>query len=270
MRTLTQAAIFVWLSMISLTHMYGTKLGFGWPGNSAASLDQYCPMGALETLPTTLGKLGSGSFSFIGGTGFNDLLLLAVLLIITILFAGGFCGYLCPFGAMFDWIYWLRKRIWKKDIRLNPKLSSIMSNMRYVTFAAILITTTILGTLVFATFDPYRAFFHYGFELTWLMILFMGVAIISSLVVERFACNYICPLGGFVGVVALAGMTKVSKSKQKGRECTSCGLCDAACPCNLTPSTHIEARRCILCAKCVDACEISNSLVFTFAGKEWN
>ena len=269
MRTLTQAAMLIWITAISLTHMYGAKAGFGWPGQSAASLDQYCPMGALESIPKLIGGLSTGGFTFLQGTGFNDLMILGVLIVITILFSGAFCGYLCPFGAMFDFIYWVRKLFWKKDIRLNPKLSSILAFVRYLTFTAIIVTTAIVGYLIFADFDPYRAFFHFGFELTWLMILFMSVAIISSLIVERFACNYICPLGGVVGIVALGGMTRVIKTTKQGHECTSCGLCDAACPVNLTPSTHIEARRCIMCAKCVDACEISESLVFSFAGKEW-
>lgn len=269
MRTITQTAMLLWISSISFTHMYGTKLGFGWPGQSAASLDQYCPMGALETLPTLVGGLSKGQFNFIGGTGFNDLFLLGVLLIVIILFSGAFCGYLCPFGAAFDWLYRLRKVFWKKDLRLNPKFSSILSYFRYATFTLIIIMTTVQGVLMFASFDPYRAFFHFGYELTILSATVMIVALLSSLIVERFACNYVCPLGGFVGVVAMAGMTRVVKTNKPGCECTNCGNCDTVCPANLTPSKTIETRRCFVCAKCVEACEISNSLVFSFAGKEW-
>jgi polyferredoxin len=269
MRTITQTAMLLWISGISLTHMYGAKFGFGWPGQSAASLDQYCPMGALETLPTLIGGLAKGQFTFIGGTGFNDLILLGVLLISIILFSGAFCGYLCPFGAAFDILYKLRKLIWKKDIRISPRLATIFSYMRYVTLVALMVTTALVGYLIFTTFDPYRAFFHYGNELTWLTILFMSTAIISSLVFERFACNYICPLGGFVGIVSLAGMTRIVKTKDDGHKCTDCGLCDKACPANLTPSKTLDHKRCYMCSKCVDACVVSESLVFSFAGKEW-
>ena len=122
---------------------------------------------------------------------------------------------------------------------------------------------------MFANIDPYRAFFHFGNELTLLSGSIMIVALLSSLIVERFACNYVCPLGGFVGLVALTGMSRIVKSNKPGQECTSCGMCDDVCPANLTPSTKIEARRCIMCAKCVDACEVSNSLVVSFAGMEW-
>ncbi|MEZ4812691.1 MAG: 4Fe-4S binding protein [Caldisericia bacterium] len=248
------------MSMVSLTHMYG-RLGFGWPGNSAGSLDCYCPFGGLETLPTflTSGKL-------VAGVDFNDIILLGVLLTIILVFSSGFCSYLCPLGSVSEWIYKLRKLIFKKEIRVSKKLSSILSWGRYLVLAFLLIMTTVKGYLVFTQVDPYRALLHFGHEWTPTLWVVMMSLLVLSLLFERPFCNYLCPLGGAIGAVSCASLTKVKRNE---KSCIDCKKCDSVCPMNLTPSRKVELHRCIMCGKCVAVCPVDNTLNIEFAGKAW-
>jgi polyferredoxin len=256
MRYVVQWGMLLYLASISTTHMYR------WPGTSAGPLDAYCPMGGLETL---LPFVTSGQI--VQGTNFNAILLLGALTILVLIFSGGFCGYMCPFGTVLEWVYKIRKLFWKKTIRLPNKLSSALSYARYgVLILIVLITFAIDTELHFAHIDPYRAFFHFGREMTTELWIVLGVIFGLSIVLERGFCAYLCPLGGYVGLVSLAGFTKI---KNNGEKCIDCKLCDRACPVNLTPSGKLEHHRCIMCFRCVDACIGTKSLCVSLADKEW-
>ncbi len=260
-RTITQVLFFSYVSMIALTHMYGRTAGFGWPGNSAGPIDCYCPFGGLETLPQFLMK-----GQLIGGTDFNDIILLGILVIMILIFAGGFCGYLCPFGSISEWVYKIRKSIFKFEIKIPLKLSSILSYLRYATLILILVITTVKSSLVFAQIDPYRALMHFGRDWTPPMIIMLLSILVLSLLFERPFCNYLCPLGGVIGAVSTVSLTKVTREPSS---CTNCKMCDKVCPANLTPSGKLELHRCIMCGKCVTACPVDGALNITFAGKVW-
>ncbi|HOO96915.1 MAG TPA: 4Fe-4S binding protein [Caldisericia bacterium] len=264
-RYVTQTVFFVYVSMISLTHMYGYTNGFGFPGNAAGPLDCYCPFGGVETLPTFIA--GGGTNGIVGGANFNDLLLLGALLLITVIFAGGFCGYLCPFGTLTDWIYKIRRLIFRREIKLHPRISFYLSFIKYFVLVALVTQATYHGFLVFSEFDPYRAFFHFGRDWTPLMIYVMLGVLVVSLLFERGFCNYVCPLGAVVNIGSLATLTKIKRNESS---CTSCGLCDDACPMNLDVSGKLPYYRCIMCGECVEACpQGDESLSVTFAGEVW-
>jgi len=258
-RYITQAVFLFYLISISLTHMYR------WPGSSAGSLHVYCPMGGLETLPSFV---AGGQITL--GTNFNDLILLGILVLVTVIFGGGFCGYMCPFGTVQEWLYKLRKLFFKKDLRLPLKVSSILSNIRFVTLIMIILVTFLRGVqtfIPFASVDPYVIFFHFGRETTTPDFVLLLTILLFSLILERGFCAYLCPLGGFVGLMSFGSLTRISKTNDK---CISCSLCDKACPVNLTPSGIFEIHRCIMCGRCVDACpDKIATLEYTFAGRSW-
>ncbi len=258
MRYITQGLFLAYLTSIVTTHMYN------WPGAQAGPIDAYCPMGGLEALPTfvTTGIVTRG-------TNFNSILLLGVLLVLTIIFGSGFCGYMCPFGTLQEWLYKLRRLFVRRDLRLPNRLSSQLSYIRFFVLVAIMVVTYAHGpdhVLPFISVDPYRAAFHFGAEMDIAKWLVLGGVFILALVLERGFCAYLCPLGAFVGTAHLAALTRVQKN---ANSCNDCGQCDAACPVNLTPSGKLEHHRCILCQRCIDACQFGDSLKLSFAGKAW-
>jgi Dissimilatory sulfite reductase (desulfoviridin), alpha and beta subunits len=82
-------------------------------------------------------------------------------------------------------------------------------------------------------------------------------------------------LGGLVALFSTfwpfkhVAMTRLHKNGQK---CTKCGVCKRVCPTQATDvytkkGGDVTESRCILCARCVEACPYEDALVLKIAGK---
>lgn len=81
--------------------------------------------------------------------------------------------------------------------------------------------------------------------------LIFWAAILLNLIVPRFYCRFICPLGALFGILGKNALYRVG---QKGDECTACGLCERFCEGACEPSSTIRASECLLCMNCIDDC----------------
>lgn len=240
-----QAAVVGLVGFIGYQHQYGT--GF-------SPLDAYCPLGGVETLYSWVatGKM-------LSKTGFSNFILLGALILMTLLAGGVFCGWLCPVGTVQDWIYALRKKVIKKPFKIPPKVDRVLRYLRYVVLASILILTIRGATLWFIDYDPFKAFF--AFELdkstTYYVIGFM---VIFSLLIERFWCKYLCPLGAILSPLAQLGLLKIKKTEK----CVQCNLCLSKCSMGLH---EIGASGCNNCLECSTSCPSSKATAVTFI---WN
>ncbi len=216
-------------------------------GAGAAPLDSFCPLGAVESLPT----LFSGG-GMLAKTGTSNLVLFAGLLLVTLFLGGAFCGWLCPFGAIQEWLAALSKRVFGRQLRVPESLDRYLKHMRWVVLAFIVTAAYSAGRLWFADYDPFRALFHFKFE-SWVAYALVGGTVVGSMLVERFWCRYLCPLGAIVGALGTIGLVKVRRSEDA---CTSCGMCDEACPARISVSTTpaVSDQHCTMCAECVGAC----------------
>jgi len=73
-----------------------------------------------------------------------------------------------------------------------------------------------------------------------------------SIVVERFWCRYLCPLGA---ILAWTNRISLWRIRVNESDCISCGLCTRACPMDLDVPREVErGGECIRCRACVHAC----------------
>ena len=166
-----------------------------------ASIDALCPFGAVETLWRfiTTGQ-------FVPKTHLSNLILGAGLLIGIVLAGSSFCGWVCPFGALQDALTWLRKAIRLPEIKVPAKADHILRYGRFVTLGLILLMTVSTVKLWFAGFDPYRTLFGlewlFNFNLAefWPAYLIVAIIVTGSLLIQRFWCRYLCPLGGLMSL----------------------------------------------------------------------
>ena len=97
---------------------------------------------------------------------------------------------------------------------------------------------------------------------------------VLALAYRRFWCR-ICPLGGLTALFSTftpfkqIAMTRLHKNEQK---CTKCGVCKRVCPTQATDvyekkGGDVTESRCILCARCVEACPYEDALELKFAEK---
>lgn len=207
-----------------------------------------------------------GNFNFIAL--FPQIIETLAIIPITLFIGRFFCGWMCAFGALSDWIYKLAPQKIKKKIRINETTDAILKNVKYVLLIVLVIAGWSMGMDNFKSANPWDAFgmlFTVGkmpdlsYVSTYLLpalILLMGI-LIASFFVERFFCRYLCPLGAIFAVTSKLRMTKIVKPTG---QCGNCRICTKNCPMNipLYKSDSCKSGECIDCFQCVSVCPRKN------------
>jgi ferredoxin len=229
----------------------------------APSVEAYCPFGGLESLYQFLTTGG-----FIRRIEPSAVILFVALVGLTLVASRGFCGWICPFGSVQEWLGLLGRKLFKKKFNPTGVWDRRLRYLKYVILAAIIGFTWHLGTLVFRPYDPFLAFFHLGKgvdEMPWAYAA-LGVVLAGSLWIERFFCKYACPLGAAIGIISKAGLTKIERDPT---DCKSCNLCHKKCHAHVDflSVTTIRDAECNHCMECVIDCPKPN--VLSLRGPRW-
>jgi len=256
-RLLIQIIVVVLVFWLGYAHQ---KFGI----EKAASIDAYCPFGAVETFFTLIFK-----GVFLQRIFWSSVILLIVFLVATLFFGRVFCGYFCPLGAIQEWIRALGRKIGiKKDFEIPEKIDKYLRYLKYVVLAAVIYFSFYLGDLVFRNYDPYNALMHFGNEFEEKIVGYslLAVVVIISLLTKNLWCRYLCPLGAFFSIFKKIGFFKIKRDEST---CISCATCNQNCPAGLEIMTAQEVKDadCVSCGKCVKNCPKS-SLTLRIFGKE--
>ena len=250
-RIVIQVLFFLFVFGVTLAG-YLKERGVEIPSWMPVCLHGICPFGGV----VTLGRYITGGV-FIPRTGIGNLFSLAAVAGATLFFGALFCGWLCPLGAVQDWMGKFRR-----GGRINPKVDRSLGYLRYVVLALVIWTTYRSFNLVFAGFDPFYALFHFwtGTALPLSLAILAGVLILS-LFVSRPWCRWLCPLGAVQGLVQKIAPWSIRRDTGL---CTSCGACDRACPMGITPSraAAVADSRCNRCLSCTSSCPVPGALLF--------
>lgn len=231
--------------------------GVALPAFIPTALHGVCPFGGV----VTIGRLLSGGL-FVPRTGVANLFALAATLGSTLLVGAFFCGWLCPLGAVQEWVRRLARKIgiFPKAAGLpfsGPRARAVdraLGALRYVTLALILFATYRSVNLVFAAVDPFYALLHFwtGTAMPAALAV-LGVTLLLSLFVHRPWCRWLCPYGAVQGLVQRIAPWKI---RRDAALCIDCGACDRACPMNVAVSSRdaVTDSRCHRCLSCVASC----------------
>ena len=251
--------IFVGLILYSsVLHHFSTTDG------TTASIDALCPFGGIETVWQTL-----TTGQYVPKTHQSNVIMLIALVLGTLVAGGAFCGWVCPFGAVQDFLTWIRRKLHLPQIQVPARLDSILRYGRYLVLGLILYQTIVMVKLWFADVDPYRTLFG----LTWLFefnpaveglaYVITVVVLILSLFVERAWCRYACPLGGAISLLGKFSLLRIRRTESA---CKGCSLCERSCPVNLPVATAtVISSNCIGCMACVDTCPRHDALSLKLA-----
>lgn len=266
LRRLVQLGVVGFITYVAVNHLV--------VGEAAASPEAYCPFGGLETLYTYLSSGGRT----ISHTHLSNLALLLAVAVTAVVARGAFCGWLCPFGTLQEWVHgfsrWLQRRVptlgramRAVNRRLNPRVSRAayagptpgqridraLSYGRYLVLAWIIGATAAYGTMVFRDYDPWSALLSLAELQLGVGTAVLAVSLVASLFVERAWCRYACPLGA---TVSLLGRLSPLRIERAASECTSCGLCTQRCPMGIdvARADAVSDLRCISCMTCVSEC----------------
>ena len=227
-----------------------------------------------------------GTFSFSGQIG--NIILVASVFIITAIWGRFFCGFVCSFGAMQDLFTAIGRKLPFK-VKVSEKADHILKYLKYLVLAFIVIVVWTLGTTGIkirgisadTVWSPWTIFGMYASPWkglptqAWFLsvggVLLLAI-IIGSLLVERFFCRYLCPLGALLAAASKFRIFTMKRDTVRcGGACEVCGACARSCAMAIpvNESESIKSGECINCMKCAAACEagcISADLVPAVSG----
>jgi len=203
-------------------------------------------------------------------TIYKGLLWSLVILVPTFFLGRFFCGWICPYGALHHFVGWAFGGLrGKKKAEANAYRP--MYRFKYYLLAAMLVAAA-LGTLQIGLLDPicliYRSFtgavipaatmplqhvlgdyrLHQG---GWFIgaILFFLVAM--NLVIPRFFCRTLCPLGALLGLCSRWSWWRIERNESS---CSQCNQCPTSCEGACDPHKDLRKSECFVCFNCVEDC----------------
>jgi polyferredoxin len=251
--------LFVWFCIVSTVGERFWQLR-GWPINWFLQLD---PLTALGTILSTHSL-------------YWPLLWALVTVILTIIFGRFFCGWICPFGSLHHFVGFLGKRKKKTSQKIQLNKYRKAQGIKYlilVFFLAMAALPWAGATLQTGLLDPIPLITRSlnlvllsivdrsanlisvperFYEGAWLIFAIFLAAVLLNLVIPRFYCRFICPLGALFGVINRLAVWRIGK---KTADCINCKVCDKDCEGGCEPSDSIKISECVLCFNCLGACE---------------
>lgn len=219
--------------------------------SSSPSFDATCPFGGVETL-----------FQFVTTGSFlrklhpSNLVLLAATLATALLMGRAFCGWICPLGAIQEWLARLAQRLtggrkaWL-PIKIPSALDRPLRALKYGVLGLVLWGSISAVVPPLEPFCPYKTLFHLELNsaISWSVLT---ILVVGSILVERFWCKYLCPMGALLAI-----FNKISPLRvHTGSTCVDCGLCGSTCGMGIQERPeNIRSSECIRCLDCLDTCK---------------
>ena len=312
--------LFLWFCAVSVMGTQYWQLR-GWPVNWFLQLD---PLIGLATLLTT-------------GKVFAGLAWGLLTLVLTVLLGRVFCGWMCPFGTLHQFIGYLARRNTPVSKKLWDNMYRPAQNIKYyiliflLTLAAaslilriftlpksapmtgvvvailVLLVLAVrrsgnvspkkwaaailgigclwaLASFIFSSDGSYAASLQIGlldpiallhrsinlivfplldathlklsasprfYEGSWLIGAILMAALLLNLLIPRFYCRFICPLGALLGLFSRFSLWRIGK---RSTDCSECELCQKHCEGACSPTDEIRLSECVMCLNCIDDC----------------
>ncbi|MEX0331606.1 MAG: 4Fe-4S dicluster domain-containing protein [Puniceicoccaceae bacterium] len=214
------------------------------------------------------------------GTVYKALILGLILLIPTLLLGRFFCNWICPYGTLHQLTNFLFGSRDEQQ-RIESNRFSNLQQLKYVIWLA-MIVAALFGSLQIGLLDPICLFhrsmatailpginlifpdtfyveqyFHVG---AWLiggiLLFFVGM----NVIIPRFFCRAVCPLGAFLGVLSRFSVIRIERDPNK---CIDCDACLKNCQGASDPHTQLRKSECFVCFECIDDCPV-DAISFSF------
>jgi transcriptional regulator of nitric oxide reductase len=165
---------------------------------------------------------------------------------------GTFCGWLCPFGALQEFVGLLAEKLRLPRLTLAPTLARRLENGRYVVLAVL------VGGALFAPeigenlneVEPFKTSITVAFDRGWPFVAYAAGLLLAGAFYYKFFCRFICPLGG---AMSLGGKLRRLDWLGRRSECgTPCQRCKVECRYDaIEPRGEIRYDVCFQCLDCV-------------------
>lgn len=214
-----------------------------------------CPIGALQA------TLNSRQYKL-------SLYVLGLLTVFGTLLGRFVCGFLCPFGLIQDLLFNIS---FVKKIRRLPGEKSLRW-LRFVFLGIFVILLPLFVIDITGLGEPWFCKWicpvgtleggiplvllnnamrgAAGFLFRWKLVILI-ITLLSSIIIYRPFCRYVCPLGALYGLFNKISLYRIRIDSEK---CVGCGLCQKACKLDIPVWKNPDSMDCIRCGECKAAC----------------
>lgn len=165
---------------------------------------------------------------------------------------GSFCGWLCPFGALQEFIGKLAQHLRVPQLKLKTASDARLKLLKYVVLVLILASSFASPTLTdqLIEIEPFKTAITLNFIRSWPYVAYAASLLLASMFVYKFFCRYLCPFGAGLAVL---GRFRVLDWLPRRAACgTPCQTCRHSCEYKaIRPDGAIQYDECFQCLDCV-------------------
>jgi len=259
LRLIVLAAFVLFITFEAYMH----QVKGGGPDGSS-SIHALCPYGGFESL-FSLFTTGAFIDKIYAGT----MVLFAISVVLALLFRRGFCGWICPLGGLQEFFARAGHKIMGKQLVMPIKADKYLRYLKYAVLALTAYFSWKTASMWVSPYDPWAAYGHLGEGLpsVWnefaIGLIILVISFAGSFFYDRFFCKYLCPMGGFLGLVSKISPFRITRDKDI---CIDCNLCTKACPVNIdvAKADSVTTAECINCQECTTICPKEGALTNRF------
>lgn len=185
---------------------------------------------------------------------------------------GTFCGWLCPFGALQEFVGLAARRLGIPQYRPSSGLATRLPRLRYGVLALLCLTALIAPEVSedLTEVEPFKTAITVGFDRSWPFVAYALALLAAGACYFKFFCRILCPLGA---AMSLGGLLRRWNWVPRRHECGQpCQTCRARCDYDaIDRDGTIRYSKCFQCLDCVgvyhDASRCAPLLLYRRKGK---
>ena len=175
-----------------------------------------------------------------------------VLLSLVVWGRGTFCGWLCPFGALQELAALAGRALRVHPLRLRTAVDRRLKRLKYVALALVLLAALWSPHAgdVAVEIEPFKTAITLLFARSWPFALYAGAMVLAGVVVNKFFCRYLCPLGAWLAVLGrVRRFDWIARRVECGTPCQTCRhRCDYQA---IDAGGRVDYQECFQCMDCV-------------------
>jgi ferredoxin len=171
------------------------------------------------------------------------LLFVTFTVLTTLLWGRVFCGHLCPFGALQDFLDRIIPERFKRQLPAGVHRRALL--VKYGVLALVIVPAVAgSNASVFEYVEPFGTVFFLSPSIGLWTIA--AALLLASAMVPRFYCRYACPLGASLALASILSPLRIRRVEQ----CTVCKVCEQDCPTGAITGPTIDFKECVRCNVC--------------------
>jgi len=237
--------------------------------NRFPAVEGFLPIGALMGLKLWIVE---GIFDRIHPAG---LVIFTAAIVMALVLKKGFCGWICPVGALSDSVWKVGRKIFGRNFSVPRYADYPLRSVKYILMAFFIFVIALKmpapAILRFLENDYYKIadvkMFFFFTEMTRTTLISLSLLFGLSLFYKNFWCRYLCPYGALLGLLSMMSPLKIRRDEGA---CIHCSRCTNNCPSLLPVETLMQVRspECTGCLSCVSHCPAKGALDMTLPGRK--